>query len=1142
MPERQFGGVIKVTANLQDVEAALIRIKSQILELNNASSNISIGGKAGGTGGMVEQMARDVEKVKGLQKDTGDNFDQQMIQRAERRAQRLADIGVRTVDSEQRLQARREQISVSTEAASARRAQAELDAQQRIQTKREQISVSTDTAEARRNQKAIDFQQQLAQSVERNAQKQQFAQERLSAKSAVQVAEEALTKQGYGTVLGQAGGALQTRMELDRLKSMSPEKIYQSVAQGTMTLDEAQKRLGVTLGQSNDRFGRHIQNVALGMLEWQAMNAVMNLVGGTFNTVIDGTMRMDAATAKLSVTLGTTKAIAREYAETMVQQGVQYGQAPVESLGLATYATRVRKNPQEQQELYQAASRISLVTGEDSLKLMDSLNVTARNTGMSFEQLENLAVATFENTGTSAQTALDIMREIGPIAKQAGVDMVTAFSVVAQTADLTGGNVSEAANAFTRLTMLATNPRLEQQQYLNEQMGISYMAGGRRRDPNEIIREFTQKATQTDISKVWGGRPEVTQGLMPLLDVYKKTEQGENTILKALNSTASAMDIYKATTDTTEMAVKKLGAAASVMAATIIEDSGIIKQAAQGMTTTIQMLPSLLKGDISGVMKALGYDEGTINKFKQYQEQQPKGLLERMGGVGLGKLQYGEEHESEAARQAAQDKATELSERERELQAERTSVASARAQQAVTQSRQWGTSQVPNPYEIYMPYQKGGQWIQPQAQLPEKTIDLQGKSRASVQMALGDTENLKREWLDGFRKMYQKMGMTQEQIDQLLSEKEKTVAQAVAFVKSAGMQMPVTGTQAYFLEEAMRQQEKTVAGLPTRAEDFTQYSDEDFMRAKELLPQYIQQSQGLWRQQMQFQGMKEPDIDAAIQAKMAWMQEQQLPAMRGNQMTNLTGAAAVFLPQILPTLSRTSGLEERLKDLRSSLEDLNETEKKRAQLEGQWNIPTGAKLLVPLTAESQKLIKEHGGETEDEAKNRRREQIMKEIAETEQKLAAEKAKDASILAMFAGQQTASDKSMTSLFNMSTAADTSKTSLDAFSQALGLAATGGVGRTTAPGATDAYPGGAYLPTITKEPTPYTGDIQKQFQTFLPMIASQMPQTIENKITISPITVAVQLDSVKVGQAMTPTIQETMARRLTEFAIGTPMITQ
>lgn len=118
----------------------------------------------------------------------------------------------------------------------------------------------------------------------------------------------------------------------------------------------------------------------------------------------------------------------------------------------------------------------------------------------------------------------------------------------------------------------------------------------------------------------------------------------------------------------------------------------------------------------------------------------------------------------------------------------------------------------------------------------------------------------------------------------------------------------------------------------------------------------------------------------------------------GQTYTMMGGAQAYFLKPALglteqrdTRADRQKDLEERIKELKESMEDLNDTQKKAVQLQGMWNIPAGARILAPIAGGA--MRGEEGG-GEGGAGDARRARIQREIEKLEAELAKVKAEGA----------------------------------------------------------------------------------------------------------------------------------------------------
>ncbi len=746
----------------------------------------------------------------------------------------------------------------------------------------------------------------------------------------------------------------------------------------------------VNLDQATQKSGRslsgHVGSIITGMLVWQGMNTVMNAVIGTYQTAVDETMRLDQTSARLSVTLGITKEAASQAAMAMSLQGVQYGLAPEQSLGMGQYAARVRKEPAEAQELTKTAAMLGAVTGEDTKKLIDDLNVTARQTGISISVLGDMSAKAFQNSGTSASQYLNILREIGPLAKESGIDIDRMAGIAALAADRMGGSMSDAANTLTRLIKAATDPNAAQLSILNKyQIPI-----GDVQQAMDMISKANMSAQELATLGGRPGMPAVANDIRTMIAVYKEYD-GE------LQKGQGLQDQFSKSTDNIGDAGKRLKGSWDVL----------WQSFGTGFTLLIGGVGALdtLTARVIGLSEAIkNGDWGML--FEAF----------AFGGAGGGILAPGFLKMGQAAMNQQQPAMTGGLPPDMRGQAEAGAISGLPAPKQTMTAMQLMLAQA--------------------AEKETGPVDLNKYNQAQITAARADAQRMSDDWLKSLSDFYDSQKIPEDEKEKSMAKAKEMIDSTVAFFEKNGQIISETGAPARYLQEALSKREQETSGLKTTATDVTRYSDEDLKRGFALVPQYVRNLQDMWRQQLANEGRTGPEIARIIGEKMTEMNQYQAAFMRGNSMTMLQGPAAMLLPQILPQLSRTQALEDRLSELRMSLEDLDDTEKKRAQLEGQWNIPTGAKLLVPLTAESQALIKEHGGESEDEAKNRRREQILREIAETERKLAAEKAKDATLLAMLSAQQNASTTANMGLSSTGTAGQQAAIALYALKAAAG----------------------------------------------------------------------------------------------------------
>jgi len=572
------------------------------------------------------------------------------------------------------------------------------------------------------------------------------------------------------------------------------------------------------------------------------------------------------------------------------------------------------------------------------------------------------------------------LREIGPLAKESGIDIDRMAGIAALAADRMGGSMSDAANTMTRLIKAVTDPNAAQLSILNK---FDIPIG----DIQQAL-DMISKANMSagELASLGGrpGMPAVANDIRTLIAVYKEYD-GE------LQKGQGLQDQFQKSTDNMGDANKRLGASWSVLWQGIGTGVSLAIGGASALDTLtariIGLSEALKKGDWGLLLQAFA-----------------------AGGAGGGIFNQAFLEKGRAAMNPQQP-----------------------YQGGMYQPGMQGQNVGIEPVAPTAPKQTMTAMQLMLAQAAEKEtgpIDLNKYNQAQITAARADAQRMSDDWLKSLSDFYDSQKIPEDEKQKSMAKAKEMIDSTVAFFEKNGQIISETGAPARYLQEALSKREQETSGLKTTATDVTRYSDEDLKRGFALVPQYVRNLQDMWRQQLANEGRTGPEIARIIGEKMTEMNQYQAAFMRGNSMTMLQGPAAMLLPQILPQLSRTQALEDRLSELRMSLEDLDDTEKKRAQLEGQWNIPTGAKLLVPLTAESQALIKEHGGESEDEAKNRRREQILREIEETERKLAAEKAKDAALLTMLSGQQTASTTASDGLNVAGRAGHTAKEGLEA----------------------------------------------------------------------------------------------------------------
>jgi len=720
-----------------------------------------------------------------------------------------------------------------------------------------------------------------------------------------------------------------------------------------------QSKVAESSERGRHSFLGHARSIVEGMLVWQALNTVMKAGLKTYGLAVEETGRLDSASARMAVTLGVTKDQARALAQEMSVRGIQYGLAPAESLPIAQYAARVQKEPAARAELTATAGMLGAVTGEDPKKLIDDLNVAYRQTGISVSQLGDMAAKAFQNSGTSASEYLNILREIGPLAQESGIDIERMAAIAALAADRMGGSMSDAANTMTRLIKAVTDPNAAQLSILNRyQIPI-----GDVQQALDLISKANMSAQELATLGGRPGMPAVANDIRTLIAVYKEYDE-------ELQRGKGLQDQFKDSVNNLEDAQKRLGAAWSVLLQSFGTGLGNLIGGAKGVDTLAYALVGLSeaikKVDIRVLAMFLGAPAQTLPG------------LTAAGAAIMGVKPETPESKLPGGR------------------------AGERWYEGI------GTPAFPTPTET-KPTMTAMQMMQMQAaQAISAPMDVSKYTAAQIEAARTKAESMTDDWIKAQESFFDSLGIPPDKKDQAMQSVREMADSAVVFIQDiTGNITTLTGAQALNFQDAIRQTEQFTGRLKIGGADWTKYSDEELKKAAGMVPQYQKMQVGAWEQQLQAQGVPAEKIGEIIASRMAEVMATILPVTRGMGMTTMTGPMAAFMPETLQIGSRTKALEDRLADLRSSLDDLNETETKRAQLEGMWNIPAGAKMLVPLTAESQQLIKEHGGETEDQARNKRRDQILREIAETEAKLAAEKAKDAQLLAILNSQQQAS---------------------------------------------------------------------------------------------------------------------------------------
>jgi hypothetical protein len=624
-------------------------------------------------------------------------------------------------------------------------------------------------------------------------------------------------------------------------------------AKAAVVAGGAHQQLSEKVEKSGRSFASHVQGIVTGMLVWQGMNLVMNTAGGVISTVTTETARLDSVSARLSVTLNTSKENAKQYAQALSMMGVAYGQSPETSQGLGFYASRVNKAPSVQQDLFKTSSMLGGVTGEDPKKLIDDLNVAYRQTGISVTTLGDMAAKAWVNSGTKASDFLNILREIGPLAKESGIDIEKMAGVAALSADRMGGSMSDAAATMTRLIKAVQDPN-ELQKSVLQRYGVNYGKGA---DVQEAMNKISQSnMSATDMAALGGrpGQPAVANDIRTMLAVFKDYK-GELQTGKGLQDQfAQSMNSIDGASKRLDASFKSIGTSlgqsplVSGVAITAIDALG---HSFLGLGKAVDIVDALFKSsEEKGFFKTMGIWDKTL-----------------LSAV-TGKL---------PAVPSSSNMPTEVQ----------------RAQAAGGMSSQFTGTNVA----------AGGAEKAPPELLPFPTseTDISKYTRAQYESALAMTGKLFDNWMKQYEAMLRTMMTDENSIANAMADERKRIGQTNMMLQSGSSYQNLQGSQAYFLQMALGQQ-------------------------------------------------KEP-----------------------------------------PDTSKLEGLKDKLSDLKKSLEELDDTEKKRAQLEGQWNIPAGAKLLVPLTQESQALMKEHGGESEDQSKERRRQQILREIASTEEKIKKEEA-------------------------------------------------------------------------------------------------------------------------------------------------------
>jgi hypothetical protein len=851
----------------------------------------------------------------------------------------------------------------------------------------------------------------------------------------------------------------------------------------------------VSTGRSFATMATHIVQ---GMLVWQAMNTVMNAGMAAFNNTIEQTIALDSAAARLSVTLNVSKDSAQQYAQALAMAGVAYGMKPQESFALGQYAARVQPNPAQRQELTQVSAKLGAVTGEDPKKLMDDLNVTYRQTGIAVSRLGDMTEMAWEKSGTSASEYLNMMREVGPLAKSTGIDIEKMSSIAALAADRMGGSISDASNTWTRLVKAIQEPNTAQSDVMSK-YGVK--VGG---DVQATLDQLSKIDIETQDLAALSGRPGSPEAANDMRTLFAILREYHGELQKGIGLN----DAFAKSTNSSAFALQKLGA-------------------------YFTAFPDMLQASIGGIKEINAVLQGMITLLEKgggIKVNLPEQLGINIAGIGLGiKLpeQLGLGVKGIQQTEAAQN--PELS--------------AARAWEQRRTTAPTEPTAKPTPAQIASASMYNA--VLSGENVPKGTIDISQYTAAQVRYAEQQSRQMAEDWLQALSDFYDSQNITGEDKEKAMAEAKKMVDTAVAFFEDNGKIVSVSGAAAKYLPDILQKEQSQVGKLSTSATDFSRYSDEDIKRGMALVPKYMAGLEAMWRQQLAQKGASPAEIARIVAEKIAEINQTQLPAMRGNQFAMMQGPAAALLPQILPGLSRTQMLEDRLRDLRTSLEELNDTEKKKAQLEGQWNIPTGAKIMVPLTAESQALIKEHGGETDDEANRRKRESILKEIAEVERQLEAEKAKDALLLQSANTVQGASNNASAGLTETSIAARAAAEALYAAKAAAGSwGYTQPMERQDAMAAAGSWP----TPPAAQEPVrPQSNydDYALRHPTPAPAPAPTSALggealAIVQSINIQPV--ILNMDSIKVGEAVYPTIERRLTESLRGLAIASGGYTQ
>ena len=709
-----------------------------------------------------------------------------------------------------------------------------------------------------------------------------------------------LTQQGYQGLSAQMPGGMQARMQLDQLKSMNPEQIYRAWAQGTLTTAQAQERLNATLAGGTsaiDKMGGMVGRMLVSMFVWQGVNVAMNAVGQGISTVVTETLRLDTASADLATTLGTSKSTAEAYAKTMSTLGVAYGMKPAETLPIVDYAARVGKGAgaPNQQQLFDISTKLGQRTGEDPKKLIDDLNVTYRQTGISVTQLGDMAVKAFSNSGTSASDYLNILREVGPLAQASGIDIQRMAGIAAAAADRMGGSMSDAANTLTRLIKAVQEPNKLQFDVLTK-YGIT--PGG---DVQQKLTQVSQaNMTAPDLASLGGrpGMPAVANDIRTMISTMM-TYDGEMQRGKGLQ------EQWNTSTDTAQKALDRLGAAFEVSAQRILS-ADFVKGTANALTNILNppnpqeeaRLESTYQRETgkSPVYEQPAILQPLIGALNTYFTGNPKTTtadFEAYISKNLPLIRTGQDIQTLGM--TAQETARSLA----SISMTPTNVQAAYNAPAAgfdPSTGGWNTPPIVGKQKMKVGLESGAY------ELPESATDISKYTQAQIDKAMASIPEMMENTLQSYRTFLEALGVPQEEINALVKAREDSINSAMEMYQSGTKYSVLSGKEAYFLKDALGN-----------------VSDKDAKADKQ------------------------------------------------------------------------KDLEEKIKELTEATYESADQQKKANQLQGMWNIPTGAKILAPIASGAMRQPDSEGGGGGEAAWERNRQKQLEKLQKELEALKAEPA-------------------------------------------------------------------------------------------------------------------------------------------------------